>query len=324
MWTVRGGVLAAAALACIAAPSAAFAQAAPSENASYGPEFFASYSVNNAEDMLRLIPGVQAILNEQNGGGPGEQQRGFGSGGARILLNGRRFPGKSNEIGGNLRRISAETVARVELISGQAEGISVTSQGILVNIILKEGASLAGAGNYEINAKVQDEDGRVEFDGLASYKGARGALSYSLGIEHNTWSPNNLGMFNWGDRTRDEVFYYADGSVLEDRFQDHTREHKKWIYNAGLTYDFSSGARTELNAYWEVRNVIQLTNTDFTRYSQAGAVTLTGIDFPTIATPTRPRSMSSAGSTAAPWPAATCRSWPSPVASGGSHAISAS
>ncbi len=285
MWTVRGGALAVAALAYLGAPSVAFAQAqaapsAPSQNTTYGPDFFAGYAVNNAEDMLRVIPGVQAILNEQNGNDqPGQQQRGFGSGGTRVLLNGRRFPGKSNEIGGNLRRISAETVERVELISGQTEGITVNSQGILVNIVLREGASLAGAGNYEITAKLQSEDARSDVDGLISYKGARGALSYSLGVEFNSWPPANLVTFQWGDKSRDETFFYADGTVMESRFQDHTRFQGKWIYNAGVTYDFSGGSRLELNGYREVRGSKQLNNTDFTRYSPAGAVTLAGLDF---------------------------------------------
>src|SRR5689334_20581932 len=176
---------AAGALACFGAYDVALAQeptppagaqASPTDSASYGPEFFTSYSVNNAEDMLKVIPGVQAILNEQI---LEAEQRGFGSGGARILLNGRRFPGKANEISGNLRRIPAPTVARVELISGQAQGISVNSQGILVNIVLREGASLQGSGAWELNAKLVNETAATEYDGLLSYKGARGALSYS-------------------------------------------------------------------------------------------------------------------------------------------------
>ncbi len=281
MWSARSGAVAAGALlACLGVRGVARAQetaapAAPSQNASYGPEFFAGYSVNTAEDMLRVIPGVQAIVNEQN---TQQEQRGFGSGGARILLNGRRFPGKSNEIGGNLRRIPFESVARIELISGQAEGISVASQGILVNVVLREGASLAGAGTWEANARIQDEEGRTEFDGLLSYKGSWGALSYSAAIERIVWSQANLVMFTWGDRTRDETYFYPDGSILESRFQDHTRTHDKWNYTGGLTYDFHGGARAELNAFYESRVVLQLNDTTFTRYSPTGAVTLTGLD----------------------------------------------
>src|SRR5687767_4479789 len=64
----------------------------------YDQAFFAGYSVNNAEDMLRLIPGVPAILDDRGD----QQERGFGAGGARVLIGGRRFPGKANEITANL------------------------------------------------------------------------------------------------------------------------------------------------------------------------------------------------------------------------------
>src|SRR6185503_4801479 len=84
------------------APFPVLAQTQTAENVVvYDQAFFAGYSVNNAEDMLRRIPGVPAILD----GGTDQQERGFGSGGARVLINGRRFPGKANEITANLRRI---------------------------------------------------------------------------------------------------------------------------------------------------------------------------------------------------------------------------
>jgi hypothetical protein len=74
----------------------------PDENTVvYDENFFSRYSVNNAEDMLRLVPGVQAILDTR----AAQQERGFGTAGARVLINGRRFPGNANEINTNLRRI---------------------------------------------------------------------------------------------------------------------------------------------------------------------------------------------------------------------------
>ncbi len=252
----------------------------PTDRVVYGPDFFARYSVNNAEDMLRLIPGVQSILNQTQQ----VQQRGFGSGGAQILLNGKRFPGKSNEINGNLRRISAPTVARVELISGAASDISVNSGGILVNVVLSDGASLAGSGAWELNARINDEKGFTQFDGLLSYKNSIGALSYSLGIERNMWSPASVGMARWSTRYRDEVYFYPSGAPQEVRAQDWDRDHDKWIYTGGLSYNFDDGALFDLNGLFETRDVYQDDVAAFTRFSTTGAVTAQGLDVHQTAT----------------------------------------
>jgi outer membrane receptor for ferrienterochelin and colicins len=105
--------------------------AAASNSVVYDQAFFAAYNVNNAEDMLRLIPGVPAILDDR----AQQQERGFGSGGAQVLINGRRFPGKANEITTNLRRIAPQNVERVELIRGVSRDVAVQSEGLLVNLI---------------------------------------------------------------------------------------------------------------------------------------------------------------------------------------------
>ncbi|MGC4028848.1 MAG: TonB-dependent receptor [Steroidobacteraceae bacterium] len=251
----------------------------PTDRVVYGPDFFSRYSVNNAEDMLRLVPGVQTILNATQ-----ETRRGFGSGGAQILLNGRRFPGKSNEINGNLRRIPAPSVARVELVSGAAQDISVNSEGILVNVVLREGASLKGSGSWEANARVNDESASTQFDGLLSYNGSAGALGYSLGIERNVWSPPSVGSARWSTRYRDEIIYYADGTPQEVRAQDWDRDHDKWIYTGGLSYNFAGGSRFDLNGLLETRDVYQDDVADFTRYAPGGVVTLQGQDVHQTAT----------------------------------------
>jgi outer membrane receptor protein involved in Fe transport len=249
--------------------------AAPTDRAIYDQAFFASYNVNNAEDMLRVIPGVPAILNDTTAN---IQERGFGSGGARVLINGRRFPGKANEINTNLRRITAANVARVELISGAASGISVQSEGLLVNVVLREGASIAAAGSWEINGRFR-EGGQPEADGLLSYTGSAGGLSYSAGIERNAWTPASLGGGpRWSRRFREEVYYYPNGAVQEVRPQDWERHHKKWIYTTNLTYDFKGGQRAQLNGFYQQINIVETDQTNFTRFDTAGAQTLVASD----------------------------------------------
>ncbi|MEL0251630.1 MAG: TonB-dependent receptor plug domain-containing protein, partial [Novosphingobium sp.] len=116
----------------------------------YDPSYFMAYEVQNADDMLRRIPGVAPIIA---GIGSAVQTRGFGSGGDQILINGRRVPGKSNEISKILARINVRSVQRIELIRGVSKDIDVQSSGLVVNIVLRAGEKVAGGGNFELNLR---------------------------------------------------------------------------------------------------------------------------------------------------------------------------
>lgn len=238
----------------------------------YDQAFFAGYSVNNAEDMLRLIPGVPAILD----GGNNAQERGFGSGGAAVLIGGRRFPGKANEINANLRRISAVNVERVELIRGVSGDVSVQNDGILVNLILKEGAGLDATGSWEVNYRFTDQADEG-LDGLFSYNGIWQQLTYNFGIERNMWAPPG-GDQRWTYRFRDERYYFPDGQVAELRPQSWQRDHEKWIYTGGLTYDFQNADRLVFNAFYQTLQIAEKEITPFTRYDVLGNETLRATD----------------------------------------------
>ena len=262
-------------------PLCAHAQDTPQEmsessdqRVTYGPDYYGRFSPASADDILRVIPGVTAILDDSSSN---RQERGFGSGGARVLLNSRRFPGKANDLTANLRRIPADAVERVELISGAASGISVQSEGIIVNVVLKEGESIAGTGSWEAYTRF-NEEGRFEVDGLVSYNGAIGSLGYSLGVERNAWSPDSLGPARWSNRFRDETYYYPDRSMREHRPQDWERNHDKWIYTGGLTYDFLSGDRMQLNGFYQTLKIEIEDATDFTRFDTSGVVILEARD----------------------------------------------
>lgn len=248
--------------------------AASDSRVTYGPDYFARYNPSTAEDILKIIPGVQSILDEAK---PSREERGFGSGGARVLLNGRRFPGKANDLAANLRRIPHDAVARVELISGAVDDIAVQSEGTLVNVVLREGASIAGTGTWEAYVRFNDQ-GRTELDGLVSYNGSFNGVGYTIGIERNAWSPEVYGPIRWSDRTRDEVYYYPDFTVQERRPQDWSRDHDKWIYTGGLSYDFVRGDRLQLNGFLQTIDVTTSDRTPFTRYGPAGNMTLQALD----------------------------------------------
>lgn len=235
----------------------------------YDQVFFARYNLATAEDLLRRIPGVSAILDA----GVAQQGRGFGSGGAQVLIEGRRFPGKSNEINTTLRRISAANIERVELISGSSDDIDVQSQGVVVNLIMKPGASIGGLGSWEVNGRFNDQGWRG-VDGLLSYTKTLGPLTWLAGIERNLWTPPAMGQGRWTDRTRDEAYFYPSGQLQELRPQDWHRDHNKWIYTGSVVYDFANGDRANLNVLYQTLHITETDATNLIRYSSGGAETL--------------------------------------------------
>ncbi|HZV18294.1 MAG TPA: outer membrane beta-barrel protein [Sphingobium sp.] len=234
----------------------------------YGQEHFVGYSVQNAQDMLRLVPGVASILASLGGN---SEKRGIGSGGDQILVNGRRFPGKSNDISKVLARLRADSIERIELIRGAHEGIDIRSDGLVVNIVMREGASLGGGGTFEIAGRGNDK-GSFTADGLASYSSSIGALGYTLGIERATWSPSQTNNARWTNRHRDEVYYRPDGQIQELRPQNWSREFDRWAFTAGLTYDVSSSVRVQLNGLYQTQDATELNLMDLTRFNAAGDI----------------------------------------------------
>lgn len=235
----------------------------------YDEAYFAQYDVQNAQDMLRRIPGVSSILSSL---GRGSNQRGFGSGGGdQILLNGRRFPGKANDTSRTLSRLRADRVERVELIRGSRPDIDVQSSGLLVNIVLREGATLSGGGTFEVAARGNDE-GALGVDGLATYASSTGRLGYNLGLERSIWAAGGGGGGggggSWTNRFRDETYLYPDGTIQELRPQYSTRDYTRWVLTGGLTYDLAGGARAQLNGFFESADSLMLHLTSLTRFDQ--------------------------------------------------------
>ena len=276
---MKRGIALCASVAALGLAGQALAQTEPPPQAAAGTVVYdpAAYpDANNGEDILRRIPGLAAIIDPNNQ--PLQQARGFGSAGAQILLNGRRFPGKSNEISANLRRIPAANIARVELISGAAEGITVQSQGLLVNIVLREGAGVGGSGAWELNGRFNDQ-GWADVDGLISYTRAFGALTLGGGIERNVWSPTVQGPIRWSDKSRLEIYYNPDGTIQEYRPQDLSRRHSKWTFTGNADYEFDNGDSLTVNGLFESRNVLETDGTPLIRYSTTGAETLRAFEY---------------------------------------------
>jgi len=96
----------------------------------FDPAFFADARPDTALDMISRLPGF-AFNPGDNG------MRGLAGAGGNVLIDGDRPSAKSDSLGNALRRISAGSVERIELIRGGAPGIDMQGQTVVANVVLK-------------------------------------------------------------------------------------------------------------------------------------------------------------------------------------------
>ena len=259
----------------------------PGGNQVYGQAFFSQFALTNAEDMLRRIPGIASVLDST---GSNNQGRGLGAGGDQILINGKRMASKSTDVSSALRRIPGASVERVELIRGTSGDLEIRSEGLVVNIVLKAGASAdsGGQGNFSLDQRF-DNMGWRDFDGLISYSNKIGNLAYTLGYEKNLFSPipatpgggGGGGNFGTGGseytlKDRTEIYYYPNGQIQQFRPQKWERQHHKNIFTAQGAYTFQDGGLLNVNLLFQPHPINQTDDTLYSSFTSAG-VQLAGI-----------------------------------------------
>lgn len=205
----------------------------------YEKEFFDRYNSVTLLDMLRIIPGVKEILDE-SGGDSDQNERGFGSGGDQILLNGRRLAGKSNNIDDTLSRFSASQIEKIELIRGAASGLDVQSQGLVINISTFDDSNTSTTFVQVGTRYTVDHIFQPRF--LISHSGSTGGFDYSLSVARE-----DNGFFF----TRDEQFFDANDTQTGDRFIDGNSRFLNYKFNTNLSYAFEGGAELRLNGLYE-------------------------------------------------------------------------
>lgn len=202
----------------------------------YNKDYFEKYSPVTLIDILERIPGVPGILDQGRDDNGGGNQRGFGSGGDQILINNRRLSAKSSSIRDLLSRTSASQVERVELIRGAAEGLDVQSQGVVVNVVLIDGASASSlfwklGGTYMAGRNTSPE---MEL----SYKNKWRNLDYTVSAKLE----RRHGYF-----FRDEIFLDAMNSRTGEKDVDGEFRFRRIELNSNLTYNFNNGDVINLN-----------------------------------------------------------------------------
>ncbi|MBT5186097.1 MAG: TonB-dependent receptor plug domain-containing protein [Kordiimonadaceae bacterium] len=213
----------------------------------YNKDYFTRYEPVTLLDMLQRVPGVQAIIDknkgQQNNSGTssgGKAERGFGSGGDQILINSKRLSGKANKISDTLARISAASVQRVDIIRGASGDIDVQSQGLVVNVIMAEGADTSST-FWKIGGRYS-ETYVFSPDFLISHNGSKGNIDYILGasVKQNQHIDHRF------DQT------YTPGRVFSaDAERRSDNLFKTLKFNGNLTYNGENGDEFRLNGQFE-------------------------------------------------------------------------
>lgn len=243
------------------------AQEAAGSTQVYERAYFERYDTVTAEDMVRRVPGTSSILDALNANNNG-QQRGFGSSGDQILLNGKRFAGK-NQILAALKRIQSANVLRIELIRGNNADANVQSEGLMINVVLEEGAS-TGSGSWQAAFRFNDDD-VYDADGLISYSDSAGSLDYIVSLRRDAW---NRGYPYWRELTKTERYFYPNGVIRELRDDRARYLQNQYTLTADLTYNFENGNVLRLNGSVEPREADSDSDIDITRYNTSGVAVL--------------------------------------------------
>ena len=141
----------AAAGAAWAQEASAPAAAQPDGAATFPAAFFAPYNPVTAADMVARVPGFE--LRD------GDERRGFASAG-NLLINGER-PSSKTSAAELLKRIPANTVTRIELLSGAQAGLDVRGQSQLVNVIVARSTQRTAATTYSLGLRHLQYSNRV-------------------------------------------------------------------------------------------------------------------------------------------------------------------
>ncbi|HPF46300.1 MAG: TonB-dependent receptor plug domain-containing protein [Alphaproteobacteria bacterium] len=217
----------------------------------YDQAYFEKFAPVTLLDMMQRIPGVQEIIDKNReqrqqaarGGGGAENQggRGFGSGGDQILINGKRLAGKNNNIDDTLSRVSAGQVEKIELIRGAASGLDVQSQGLVINVVMQEGAS-SSTTFWKLTGNYYEGTSAFPPELLLSHSGSSGDLQYMVSAEVK----NTRSFF-----TRSEEHFNAADLQTGDKFIDNRVITQTLTLNSNLSYDFGNGSELRLNGLYQ-------------------------------------------------------------------------
>jgi outer membrane cobalamin receptor len=170
---------------------------------------FTRFAPKTAYDMLVQVPGFTIR--------GADQERGLGQASENVLINGERIANKSGGAIGELQKISANSIDRIEIVEAASTGIAGLS-GQVANVIVK--AEKKSSGQFEWNPDVRAHFAKPNmFKGNASYTGEMGPVDYTLSVKNDAGRgayggpiviANALGAVT---ETRDELYHGESDSL---------------------------------------------------------------------------------------------------------------
>src|SRR5437764_3908265 len=199
-----------ACLLCAGAGMAAFTPAlaqppvtAANDKRVYAPADFARFAPKTAYDMLSQVPSFTIRS--------ADQERGLGQASENVLINGQRITDKSGGAVDQLKRTSATSVDRIEIVEAGSLGIPGLS-GQVANGILK--LQTKGSGQFSWNPGFRAHFTKPQYDNLTvSYSGKTGPVDYTVSAAALSGRGGLGGPVTITDRnhnlieTRDEVYH---------------------------------------------------------------------------------------------------------------------
>ena len=210
-WSCRAALLAGVSLS-LSIPATAQTPAAPAPAAAnkrvYAPADFARFAPKTAYDMLAQVPSF--TIREA------DDERGLGQASENVLINGQRIADKSGGAVDQLRRTSAASVERIEIVDAASLGIAGLS-GQVANVILSQ--STKSTGQFEWRPTFRAHYAKPEyFGGSISYSGRTGPVTYTLSAK-NDFGRGAFGGPIW--------IYDADNVVTETRKEVYHGEYEQ-------------------------------------------------------------------------------------------------
>ncbi len=203
---LMSGVAAAVLLFGAASASAQTAPDGATGVTAYPASVFATSAPASAREMLDRTPGFSLVE-------PDADVRGYSGAQGNVLIDGVRPASKREDVSDLLRRISAGTVERIELIRGGAGGVDMAGYAVLANVVRKHVVDAEGL--VEVGA-LSSTDGWVSPSGQAQYARRWGARSLELSAKLEP---------DFDDDSGDGPVWTEtpDGTVVE-RFNEDTRK----------------------------------------------------------------------------------------------------
>ncbi len=229
----------------------------------YTADYFANLNVLTARDMVRRIPGSEAQLPQSPAGGGGGQRRGLRDKTDRILIDGKRLTGKSNETEDFLKRLPASKVLRIEVVSGMVTETESDAGARTINII----TTGEGGGSGTWQASLRWLDGlRTTTAGTLSYSGQIKSADFALGI---TTTPN-------GSLTHRDDIEDVAGVLVERNFETRTRYAHKTEITGSARMPLSDTRTLQINGLYEKEPREGVNHVDIFDYLPDGSQNLIG------------------------------------------------